>query len=133
MTTATTFSRQNDAGLCAHYLVYETISFSQSSPQNRLRISNLAARKPVGLGEVSAQRRLGLTNALPLILYINDSVCQTAHAFECFCIGVCLSIRATHWRQVCWNNHWTHTHCFGTHQLTLMIGVCTQGWYITGV
>ena len=125
MTTATTFSRQNDAGLCAHYLVYETISFSQSS--------NLAARKPVGLEEVSAQRRLRLTNALPLILYVNDSVCQTAHAFECFCIRICLSIRATHRRQVCWNNHWTHTHCFGTHQLTLVIAVCTQGWHVTGV
>lgn len=73
------------------------------------------------------------TNAFAFILYLHYSVCQTAHAFKCSWIRVCLAISAAHLIQVCRNDHRTHAHCCAANQLTLMIRMGTQPRNITRV
>ena len=73
------------------------------------------------------------TYALATVFLLDNSICQTAHTFKGAWVGVCLTIRATHWIQVCCYHHGTHTQCLATNHFTLMVWMCTQTRFSTRI
>lgn len=73
------------------------------------------------------------TYTFATVFLLDNSICQTAHTFKRAWVGVCLTIRATHWIKVCCYHHGTHTQCLATNHFTLMVWMCTQTRFSTRI